>query len=342
MPNHQCFTCKRNFKQKSHLNDHINKKNKCHPANIEILTVSNNNQKVSGNNDIPIITIPKLQNVNPTAQLLNINQNTEPNLDNDITCDYCNKTFARKNALYKHIKESCKVIKEQNKIKQDIFEKLLLLEEKNKQLEDEIKNNKIVEEENKKLKDEIKNIQTVAINNNNSINTINSNNTTNNTININITPHGEENLSKYSNLMLVLAAKRGINAVLELTDRIHFNSQLPEFQNVYIPDIKNKHAMVFDKVWELKNTDEVISNIYDTKSDFIRDNKDVFFDHLSVGEQAVYQRWENANKNTPEYKLYIDTMHEKIKLLLYNKRNMVIATKKLQANNNKSCNKKIT
>jgi hypothetical protein len=117
-----------------------------------------------------------------------------------------------------------------------------------------------------------------------------------------------------------------------LTDRIHFNSQLPEFQNVYIPDIKNKHAMVFDKVWTLKNADEVISNIYDTKSDYIKDNEDIFFNHLTVGEKLVYQRWVMADRNrdTEEYKTYIDTMHDKIKLLLYNKRNMVIATKKLQ------------
>jgi hypothetical protein len=90
--------------------------------------------------------------------------------------------------------------------------------------------------------------------------------------------------------------------------------------------------MVFNKVWELKNTDEVISNIYDTKSDYIKDNEDVFINHLSVGEKLVYQRWVLADRNrdTAEYKAYINSMHDKIKLLLYNKRNMVIETKKLQ------------
>jgi len=411
MSNFQCSICQRNFIKKSHLVNHLNKKNKCQPIISEITTVlAENTLKIPeiaqqipiSAQQIPQFISPQLLIIDPNqvqnTQLLNLNipqniipyslnfipnmaqnnqllhsniyqnnntqvlnhdqniglntqniasitssntiSDTQVLLDDNITCNFCNKTFARKNALYRHVNNSCKIVKQQNKNKQEIFDKLMLLETKNKQLEEEIKNKDIqlevkdkqCEENINKLKDEIKTIQSITVNNNS--NNTNSNNTTNNTININVVPHGEEDLSKYSNLLLVLAAKRGINAVLELTDRIHFNPQLPEFQNVYIPDIKNKHAMVFDKEWELKNTDDVISNIYDTKCDFIRDNKDVFFDYLSVGEKAVYERWANAdnNRNTAEYKAYINCMHEKLKLLLYNKRNMVIATKKLQSN----------
>jgi hypothetical protein len=114
--------------------------------------------------------------------------------------------------------------------------------------------------------------------------------------------------------------------------RIHFSSRFPEFQNVYIPDIKNKYAMVYDNEWELKNIEDVISNLYNTKSDFITENKDIFYKHLNPGEKIVYERWAKCNndRNTEDFKEYIENMHEQIKLLLFNKRDLVIATKKLQ------------
>jgi phage FluMu protein Com len=338
MTKYQCSICKRNFRQKCHLNDHSNKKSKCVP----LIEVPQNNTNVPQNNTIVpqnnTIIPSNNRPINDNIYTLNGNLTTQHgNLEGNHQCRHCNKYFARKDAMNRHIKQYCPIAKQQNNDKQEIFDRLVLLESKNKQLEEEIKlkdkqlevKDKLLEEEIK-LKDENKTIQTITLNSNNT----NSNNTTNNTININVVPHGEEDLSKYSNLLLVLAAKRGINAVLELTDRIHFNPQLPEFQNVYIPDIKNKHAMVFDKVWTLKNTDDIISNIYDTKSDFIKDNEDVFFNYLSVGEKLVYQRWvaTDNDRNSKEYKIYIDGMHEKIKLLLYNKRDMVIATKKIQTN----------
>ena len=114
--------------------------------------------------------------------------------------------------------------------------------------------------------------------------------------------------------------------------RVHFSSRLPEFQNVYLPDIKNKYAMVYGTDWQLQNIDDVINNLYDTNSDFITDNKDIFFEHLNLSEQIVYDRWArcNNNRNTEEFKKYITNMREQIKLLLYNKRNIVIANKKRQ------------
>ena len=63
-------------------------------------------------------------------------------------CNYCNKTFARKDNVYRHIKDSCKVAKQQNKEKKEIFDKLVALEEKNKELEEVIKSkDKYCEEE---------------------------------------------------------------------------------------------------------------------------------------------------------------------------------------------------
>ena len=330
MSKYQCDVCNRKFMQKCHLDNHLNRKNKCQP---HIQQLHENTPKLHE-------IAPQLheKQLKMHENTLNLHENTpkipeiDPNKDqhkmdsnNVHKCNYCNKTFSRKNVVYKHIKESCKIANQQNKEKQEIFDKLVALEEKNKVLEEEIKN-----------KDKV--IQTITINNNTNTNNSNNNNN-NNTINvINIVPHGEEDLvkNKVDDLLLILSTKKGYNAVLELITRVHFNSRFPEFQNVYIPDIKNNTAMVFDQVWELKNIDDVISNLYDTKSDYITDNKDIFFKHLNPGEQLVYQRWatSNSNRDSAEFKSYIKDTHNKIKLLMYNKREMVITTKKLQIKNN--------
>jgi len=385
MSNFQCSICQRNFIKKSHLVNHLNKKNKCQPIISEITTVlAENTLKIPeiaqqipiSAQQIPQFISPQLLIIDPNqvqnTQLLNLNipqniipyslnfipnmaqnnqllhsniyqnnntqvlnhdqniglntqniasitssntiSDTQVLLDDNITCNFCNKTFARKNALCRHIKKYCKVLNQQKIDQQEIIEKLKLLEMKNK----------LLEEENQKLKDEINTKQIITINN------IGNTNITNN--NINIAAHGQEDLSKMGDVVLMAACRRGINIVPDLISRTHFNTRLPEFHNVYIPSIKDKHVMVFDKVWELKDTNEVISNLYDTKFDYIIDNKDHFYPFLTEGEKRVFQRWEetNKNRNSDDFKEFIKDMNEKIKLLMYNKREMVIETKKRQ------------
>ncbi len=290
----------------------------------------NNNQYPIIDNQIPITQkeIPMqnneqiINNQNPITQKeipVRVNEKT---IDNEFRCNHCNGLFARNNALRRHMKYYCKdklaednKIAEDNKNKQELFEKLILVESEKKQCEEEVI----------KLKNEIKALQSSITINNNS-----NNNTINNTININIASHGQEDLGNCTESFLVLAAQKGLNGVLTLTEWVHFNDRFPEFQNIYIPDIKNKHVMVFDKVWQLKNADDVIAKLYDNKSTILNDNKEFLFNHLSEPQKKVYTKWEKYNneRETPESKIFMKEAHEKIKLLLYNKKDMVIATRK--------------
>ncbi len=146
MANHECPTCKREFQRKGNLEDHLNKKNKCKP-HIEVLC------------EIPQTTTKIIHK----------------SVTNDNNCNYCNKSFARKDAAIRHINQYCPVAKQQNKEKHGIFDelslsesknKLLLLENKNKLLEEEFKiktklkeienKNIQLEEENKQLKRQLK------------------------------------------------------------------------------------------------------------------------------------------------------------------------------------------
>ena len=58
--------------------------------------------------------------------------------------------------------------------------------------------------------------------------------------------------------------------VPHLVKRIHFNPKKPENHNVYISNIKNKYAMVYDgNKWNLKNQDETIGDLIDVNEGYL-------------------------------------------------------------------------
>ncbi len=326
MVKHECPTCKHDFQRKSTLDDHINKKNKCKPL------VEHSAQ----------ITRKNAQPTHETAQLQQNNLNVSIPITNENVCNYCEKSFTRKDILTRHIKQSCPVAKQQNKEKQDIFDKLLLLETKNKeleeklkikdkQLEEEIKNkNKHLENEIKKLKKEIKKVQPIT--NNNTMNNNTMNNNVGNTTNIIMVAHGHEDLSKITPKMLSTACKKGYNSIVQLVETVHFNPKFPEFHNVYIPSVKDKHAMIYyDEMWNLKNKDDVVNDMYDTSRDYIMENIEGINNYLNDGEKRALNRWIDSEKNkdkSDKDKKAIDCTHENLKLLLHNKRHIPVGTRK--------------
>ncbi len=367
MPIHKCPKCKKVFKQKGHLKDHLNKKNTCQEE-IEILhpkpMILHTNPMILHANPNILDDAPEIVSMLTTTDIiLHANSEIAPiPVKSDIKCNYCHKTFTRQENANRHMKELCKVMKQQNKDKQEIFEKLELIEFKNKQLEDELKKrNKQLEDELKErekllankdkqyekqlkirdkqfkeemkiLREEIKNIQHTPtnVNSNNSIN----NGVINNT-NIIMVTYGQEDMSKICDKDFIDACKRGYNSVPQLVESIHFNPAYPEYHNVYIPDTKNKHAMVYDNdKWVLRNKDDVVSEMYDTKKDLIINNMENTKKSLNDSQQKTLQRWltsdENKDNNDKD-KDSIEYVYESLKLLLYNLKNIPIETKnKLQ------------
>ncbi len=375
MPIHQCQKCNKVFKQKGHLNNHLNKKNTCESKNDKIHEKHMNlhvNSMISQANPNILRDEKEIVSLSTTT---NIILHEEQGIvlipaKKDIKCGYCHKPFTRQENANKHMKELCKVMKQQNKDKQEIFEKLELIELKNKQLEDEIKErDKLlaikskeyeneIKNKNKQLQNEIKNkdkqiknmekqfekkINTLIeeikniqhaptnINSNNSIN----NGIINNNTNIIMVTYGQEDMSKICNKEFADACKRGYNSVPQLVETIHFNPAYPEYHNVYIPDTKNKHAMVYhnDK-WILRNKDDVVSEMYDTKKDLIINNMEHTKKLLNNAQQKTLQRWLTSDENKDndiKDKNSIEYVYESLKLLLYNLKDIPIETKnKLQ------------
>jgi hypothetical protein len=320
---HNCHKCGKDFKKKQHLEYHLNKKT---PCDGEVHQENENNQ----------IDAKKLREY----------------LE-DCKCVYCGKEFTRKNSVLYHIKNNCKKVREIENEKQKIFIKLK--EEENLRITE-------LANENSKLKDIIqqqeknfekkflelqKNIleiksQNLTTNTNNSHNNTNSNN---NNVNIdnsikdsniqqqiilaNYTSNGMPPISREELLPIF---KRGFQAPVELTKSIHFNPKYPEYHNVYIPRINEKHGMIFvDNKWKFIDRNELIDDIYEHKRAYIVENLDSFIKGINENEKTRLKRWLDQDDNDESIK---NTKND-IKRLLVNNKNMAVERKKELEKQNK-------
>ena len=237
-----------------------------------------------------------------------------------LTCIYCKKKYSTKGSITRHVKNNCKVLKQQNLERKKIFNRLKKLEEENKQL-------KKLEEENKQLKKENKQLllkQNIQITNNNTTNNGTINNGTIN--NITIIAHGKEDISEIGLKKILLAVSKGYSTPLKLTEAIHFNPDHPEFHNVYIPNINNSYAMIYDgKDWKLVQKNDLIDELYMDKVDYVHDNLEEFCKVLSIYKIRALKRWLKSDENDESC---IKKIKKDIELLLYNKRKMIVGTKK--------------
>jgi hypothetical protein len=253
---------------------------------------------------------------------------------NKYKCKLCDKEFTTNNSMYRHMKHNCNVKKQNDEEKNLIYERLLNLEKDNKRLLCLEKNNKKVAIENKKLKKKVENMekQIKVVNNikDNIVNlntgtvnsTVNNNTVNNNTVNnIILVGYGNEDILKMDRSDILKVLQNGYGSTLKLTDVIHFNPKYPEYHNIYISNIKDKYAMVYDgNTWMLTTKDDLIDNIYEDKKNYIEDNLDDFIDSLSVSRRKALDRWLETDESDKK----IRKIKENIKLLLYNKRNIVL------------------
>lgn len=79
--------------------------------------------------------------------------------------------------------------------------------------------------------------------------------------------------------------------------------------------------MMFDgKEWNLTMKDELINKIYDDKKNYIEENLDDFVDSLSTSRKKALER----RLETDDEDERITKIKNEIKLLLYNKRNLIL------------------
>jgi hypothetical protein len=230
----------------------------------------------------------------------------------DYKCKHCNKIFKQNNNYNRHIRNNCKVQKESKEEKENIYQEL-------------VKQMKKLEDQNKELCEELKKMKsnTITKNSNNTKNVKNSNNT-NNTINL--VAFGKEDLSHITEEVYKKILGKGTQSILELINNVHFNENKPEHCNVYISNIRDKYAMIYDgKEWILKNQDNVITDLLEYKKDNLIDKFDDLLDKLSPSTIVKFKRFLDKADDDET----INMIKKDIKLLLYNKRKVSMGLTKL-------------
>jgi hypothetical protein len=160
----------------------------------------------------------------------------------------------------------------------------------------------------------VKNIHNGVVN----INRGTINNTTNQIV---LVGYGQEDLSKLGKNELIKIFQNGYNSTLRLTEAVHFNPKYPEHHNIYISNIKDKYAMMFDgNKWTLTMKEDLINKIYHAKKNYIKENLDDFTNSLSVSRKKALDRW----LETDDEDIKISKIKNDIKLLLYNKRDLIM------------------
>ena len=274
----------------------------------------NHNNKFH-NNNLPHTTSKPL---NFTSNSLNFTSNSL-----NFECIFCNKIFNRKDNLQRHNK-TCKLINN-NKIN-----KIEQLEEKNKELENTINEMKkqfslILKEKGKMHHKTLQKINN-QLNNTTNSNNINSGNIINNTF----VKFGELEYQKVlNNSQIKQILNKQYQSLEESIKQIHFNEELPEYSNIFITNMKDDLAYIFNgKQFISVRKNEMIHELIDIHTKEINlsleknKNKlnekyvirlEKFLDMLNDDET---QFTDNDNQRIyPSYKAY---KTNSLKLLIYN------------------------
>ena len=202
---------------------------------------------------------------NVNKMLTNVNkypENVSQMSTNINKCNFCEKIFLSRQGKWKHLK-ICKEKIKDDECRNDMLELINKLndqlEKKENQLE---KKEKQLEKKDKQINELIKKAGITQNIQNNIQNT--------NTNNIKILAYKNTDISHLTDKDFMYCLNRSNMCVPHLIKKIHFNPKKPENHNVYISNIKNKYAMVYDgNKWNLSNQNETISDLIDTNEVFL-------------------------------------------------------------------------
>jgi len=194
-----------------------------------------------------------------------------------------------------------------------------------------IPENKSKKEQGNKSKTIVKNAKTINnnIENNTANNTANIANTTNNACvinnnyNVNLVRNGSEDMQKIG-LEAIVKMINGFDTAATMVQGVNFSDKYPENHNIFISNIKGEHASVFDgNEWSLVYKTDIVDRIYERQKEYVEENIDELKKLLSQSKMGALRRWLEINDDHAKIK----NVKKKIKLLLYNKRNIPMKTK---------------
>ena len=150
------------------------------------------------------------------------------------------------------------------------------------------------QEEIDKMKKEIEELKNFKIQTQNNITNTNSHNTTNNTININ--NYGNEDLKHLKNSDFASLLGGIYNAVPKLIEKIHFDPEHPENQNIKYTNQKSPYLkIVKDKNGKFVNKKEELLDLIDNKCFMLKEK------YYSILEKKKYNITNNQRNKIEEF-----------------------------------------
>ena len=304
MSKYYCSCCDYQAKQKSNYEKHILTKK--HIKNYEKVNIESTISQQLVNN----FTTFENDFFNDDDT---ISEMSESICDKTFSCKYCCRGFTTKQAMYRHIKYTCRYNKDE-----DLKEYVRLL---NEQLKEQKQINKNLQKQMDKLSNKLQ------------INVITNNQQINN--NIKLLNYKETDTSHLTIKDYVQAIKQINYSIPTIVEKVHYNPEKPENMNIYISSMKDKYVMIFqDGTWQLKDRNSEIENILDEKYFMLREWLDGNnqYENLKKYIEKMDSNMENQTIST--------MIKDQIKMKLYNNRNLVKGNYKNITNDNENIEEK--
>jgi hypothetical protein len=281
----------------------------------------------------------KLQNAPYSSKMLQNGEILAPkcskmlHFKTEKTCEFCEKTFFKRSNVNKHYM----ICKEKKKYDENNKTHNIQIEELTDKVEDllvklsEQNNNKILNTTNNNTNNDTTNNKILNTTNNKILNTTNnktlnttnnknSNNNNNNIIqNISINNYGEENLKCLTEEYLSKLIKGAFTAIPKLIEKIHFNPEYPENQNIKITNKKEPYIKVRkNNKWELQDKKETLDTIVDDKYDILDDHIDSKEENLTEFEKDIMEKFKERVNNEEDL---LKEIKKKTELIILNRSN---------------------
>jgi len=267
------------------MKQHLNRKNICNPIedDVDIEEIKKHYGFETYSESLQIT--PNSLQITPNVSLqshsksLQIHSKITPNNSKKLhsedslrMCEYCLRTYSRKDNLTKHLK-TCKKKKEAEILAITQNEKIIKME---KEIE-ELKNLKIQTQ-------------------NNTTNNITNNNNINNSKNIYINNYGNEDLKHLRNKDFAKLLDGIYNAVPKLIEKIHFDPDHPENQNIKYTNKRSPYLKVIkDNKWQFVSKKEELLDLIDNKCFMLKEK------YYGILEKKKYDITEKQSDKIEEF-----------------------------------------
>jgi DNA-directed RNA polymerase subunit RPC12/RpoP len=319
MVSYKCKKCGKEFTNKTKYTKHKNRKFSCKTADESEEDSKEDELNASQKEPVKNQKEPKV-----------VKDEKIEEKGSEIQCLDCKKEFSLRSSLMRHMKGRCKVLKQRNQEKEDLMAQLLkdredqkkIIEEQNKKIEE-------IRKEMESMKENVKSRGTIQQANGiqNADKIQNNNIQNNNTVNqINIIAYGKEDLSHIEDADYRKILNKGFKSIQEYVSYIHFNSKKPENHNMYISNLRDNYILVYDgNSWQVQERDNILQDIVDNKGEMLQLKFNEMVNKLDEPTVRKFRRFLDER----DEKEVISKIKKDLKLLLYNKRNVVEDTRNI-------------